>query len=135
MSRSGYSNDCENWGLWRGAVASATRGKRGQRLLKDLAEAMDAMPEKKLIAHALKADEQFCALGVLGAKRGIDMDRINPEEYDVVARKFDIAEPLAQEIVYMNDEYMGYCQPKETPEERWIRMRKWVDDKIKSTPK
>lgn len=51
MSRSNYSEDCDdNWAMimWRGMVASSIRGKRGQKLLKELAEAMDAMPEKKL---------------------------------------------------------------------------------------
>lgn len=35
MSRSGYTDDCDGWQLimYRGAVASAIRGARGQRLL------------------------------------------------------------------------------------------------------
>jgi hypothetical protein len=37
MSRSGYSDDLENWSLirWRGAVASAIRGRRGQAFLRE----------------------------------------------------------------------------------------------------
>lgn len=109
-------------------VASAIRGKRGQKLLIELAEAMDAMPVKKLIANELKCDEGVCALGVIGEKRGIKMNHIDPEDSEVVAKEFDIAEPLAKEIVFMNDEDCEYC----TPEERWVRMRKWVGEQIKA---
>ena len=54
MSRSGYSDSLENWDLirWRGQVASAIRGKRGQQLLKELADAMikaGSKPESKTI--------------------------------------------------------------------------------------
>lgn len=61
MSRSGYTEDCDdNWQLirWRGAVASAIRGKRGQAFLRELLAALDAMPEKRLIADALVFDGQ-----------------------------------------------------------------------------
>jgi len=55
VSRSGYSDDLDNWDLikWRGQVASATRGKRGQKLLTDLLAALNAMSEHSLIAHEL----------------------------------------------------------------------------------
>lgn len=130
MSRSGYSDDCDDqWGLirWRGAVASATKGRRGQQLLKDLLVALDEMPEKKLITDSLiEKDGAVCALGALGKKRGIDMSGIDPENYDKVANTFGIASPLAQEIMYMNDE-AWYC---DTPEERFNRMRAWVSRQI-----
>ena len=61
MSRSGYSDDCDGSALqlWRGAVNKAMTGKRGQRLLVDIASAMDAMAEKRLIAEDLiSADGQ-----------------------------------------------------------------------------
>ena len=56
------------------------------------------------------------------------MKEIDPEDPPQVAAAFDIAECLAQEIVYKNDEdgYYG-----ETPEQRWIRMRAWVVKQIK----
>lgn len=53
MSRSGYSNDGENIAMWRGQVASAIRGKRGQAFLRELVEALDAMPEKRLTGTIL----------------------------------------------------------------------------------
>ncbi len=140
MSRSGYTDDGDNWGLikWRGMVASATRGKRGQKLFIELAEAMDAMPVKELVRNELQTPEGgYCALGVVGAKRGVDLTQIDPEEPEQVAAAFDIAECLAQEIVYENDErswkYDGKQYRHETPAERWTRMRKWVAEQIRST--
>ena len=125
MSRSGYSDDLDNWQLimWRGAVHSAISGKRGQKLLREMLTALDAMPEKALIAHELEtADGHYCALGVVGKARGLDMSTLDPEEAESVAKSFDIAGALVQEISYMNDE----CGFNQTPERRWARMRTWV---------
>ena len=55
MSRSGYSYEFEEgWGLYRGAVASAKRGKRGQKFLRELLSALDDMPIKRLISGELE---------------------------------------------------------------------------------
>ncbi len=143
MSRSGYIDDInDNWQLirWRGMVASATRGKRGQKLFVDLLMALDAMSEKALIARELETETgEVCALGALGKARGIDMQKLDPEEPESVAAAFDIATPLAQEIVYMNDEYLDYVWNEAekrseiiTPKERWKRMRIWVASQIRS---
>ena len=129
MSRSGYSDDCENWSLicWRGAVTSALKGKRGQAFLLELREAMEAMPEKRLVADVLEADGQFCTIGVLGAKRGINMEALDPDDREGLAEAFGIAPALAAEIVFMNDEGSWNA---ETPEQRWVRMREWVESNI-----
>lgn len=168
MSRSGYYDDTDDplvIGRWRAQVASSTRGKRGQRLLRDMLAALDAMPEKRLVSGVLMVSSEIdernaqkwvdlfkdptaadryrehyvatrpttfkegdvCALGALGRARGLDMTGLDPEQPEGVAAAFDIAEPLAREIVYMNDEG-GYRT--ETPEDRWKRMRKWVAARI-----
>jgi hypothetical protein len=135
MSRSGYTDDTEDtWAMicWRGAVASAIKGRRGQVFFKELLAALDAMPEKRLIVDELEANGQFCTLGVLGAARGIDMSVIDPDDAEKVAREFNIAEALAQEVVYMNDEWGSYSGV-ETPEKRWARMRRWAADQIAET--
>jgi hypothetical protein len=132
MSRSGYSEDCDGWDLirWRGAVTSAIRGKRGQALLLELRDALDAMPEKGLIAHELvDASGAFCTLGVIGSARGLPLSEIDPEDSDQVAKWFDIAPALAKEIVFENDEA---CWRDETPQQRWDRMRQWVELAIKT---
>ena len=125
MSRSQYSDDVDGWALirWRGAVASALRGRRGQELLHGLASALDAMPVKRLIAGALVKNGEVCALGALGVAcgRAIDMQEVDPEDYEQVARFFGISDALAREIQYLNDEYYD-----PSPEVRWTRMRQWV---------
>jgi len=129
MSRSSYSDDLEQWDLirWRGQVASAIRGNRGQRFLRDLLTALDALPEKVLIVDDLQDEHgDVCAIGALGKARGLDMSKIDPEDPPQVAAAFDIAEQLAQEVVYENDEWSR----SESPEQRWVRMRKWVASRI-----
>ncbi len=134
MSRSGYNDDFDsNWTLiiWRGAVAKATKGKRGQQLLRDLLAALDAMPSKRLIRNELLEDGEVCALGALGLARGMDqqLTELDPDEPEEIAKVFGVAPALVREIEFENDE--GDWQwPQETPEQRWSRMRKWVDGQI-----
>lgn len=141
MSRSGYSDDCENVGLWRGAVKRATAGYYGQYLLRRLLAALDAMPVKRLITDAIKNDAgEVCALGALDPTATY-------YEADELARHFGIARALAAEIVYRNDECGERYEPvdiigrgrswntiHETPEERWTRMRAWVAQQIVTEP-
>lgn len=131
MSRSGYSDDCDGWALirWRGAVNSAIRGARGQKLLRDTLAALDAMPIKELASESLvTATGQYCTLGALGAARGIDMRGIDPENAKQVGATFDAAQALIREIVFENDERAHW---NETPAGRWVRMRAWVASQIK----
>lgn len=159
MSRSGYSDDCDGSALqlWRGAVNKAMTGKRGQRLLVDIASAMDAMPEKRLIAEDLiSADGEFCTLGVVGCARGVgdqlkatdpyaresiarllDVAHADVRVWDSecsresIARLLDVAPSLVAEISYFTDDPDAYSSLAETPEARWRRMRAWVASNIK----
>ena len=155
MSRSGYSDDYGDddplaLGRYRAMVASATRGKRGQALLKDILIGMNGMPVKRLIKEELEqSDGAVCAIGAAGKLRGVDMSGLDPEDAETVAGRFNIADCLAREIVWMNDEsgwsgeyvfvdgvdYWGHRgihkrMRKETPEECFDRMRKWVRAQI-----
>lgn len=149
MSRSGYVDDGEQWDLikWRGQVASAMRGKRGQAFLLEMWRAMQALPERKLIANDLEADGAVCAIGAVGKARGVDMSRLDPDDYEGVAATFGIPHQLAQEIVYMNDEqFHGRSVEAEgpnrwgragvwtyvpyTPEERFEKMKKWIESAL-----
>lgn len=131
MSRSGYSDDCEYLELYRGTVERSIAGKRGQAFLKDLALAMDEMPVKRLIAHELVTQSgEACAIGVVCKKRGLDVDQVDIYEADSIARLVGISRSMAAEIEFENDE--AYPSYKETPEERWTRMRKWVQEQIHS---
>ena len=164
MNRSGYTDDfCDNWSLimWRGAVTSAIRGKRGQDFLKRLATYMDAMPKKELVADDLvTADGEYCALGVALAAEGIDADPImkhlgdyDPEwgyeggdedaYWDGLSAALDIAGALAREIMFINDDSYSHHYglgggfprvqgPQNSPEKRrWAAVRSWVEANIR----
>lgn len=130
--RSGYSHDLDDLqiGRWRGQVASAIRGKRGQAFLRDLIEALDAMPEKRLIPDDLIKDGEVCALGCVGLKRGIDMTVLDPEEHDKLAAVFNIPHQLIAEIENLNDEGGGCYDENhkwgQSPEKRWMDVRAWA---------
>lgn len=113
MSRSGYTDDMDDplaHGRWRAAVRSSLQGKRGQALLRELGEALDAMPDKRLYPGSFATPEgEFCTLGVLGAQRGTKMDDLGNEDWcdtALVGDRFGIAPAMAAEIMYMNDEYV-----------------------------
>ncbi len=130
MSRSGYTDDdCDDpllLGRWRGRVNSSIRGQRGQRLLRETLAALDSMPEKRLIAEELRADGEVCTLGAVLVARGADVDKLDPEDHDGLGKLLDVPACLVQEIEYENDEG-GW---NETPEQRWQRVRKWVERKL-----
>jgi hypothetical protein len=163
MSRSGYADDREdNWRfvMWRGAVNSALRGKRGQAFLREALAALDALPDRALAAESLQtAGGEFCTLGAVGRLRGIDMAALDPEDYTAVAKAFGISEAMAREIVYENDEAVDerqwvdveICGPMRpgfpeygrhsrtrsvqrdnVAEDRWRHMRSWVQKNLKS---
>jgi hypothetical protein len=128
MSRSGYSDDCEGWELicWRGAVASAIRGRRGQAFLREMLAALDALPVKRLINGELEAHGEVCALGAVGVQRSMsNLSEIDAYDRDKVSATFGIPPALAAEIMFENDEGGGYWS-EETPERRYDRVRRWV---------
>lgn len=145
MSRSGYSEDLDNWALirWRGAVTAAIRGKRGQALLKEMEAALLALPEKVLCSgdFARAAEGEVCALGSVALKRKMDngksvaeaLQELEKEFPDGTAAEevnveFGIAEAMAKEITYVNDEHGPYqC----TPAQRYEVVLEWVREHIK----
>lgn len=155
MSRSGYTDDYDDadypLALYRGTVASATRGKRGQRFYKELLAALDAMPVKEL--HAGVFDDpnegKVCALGALARAKGIDATKFDPEDdyaAHVLAAKLDVADCLTRETIYINDEgfrrhyirldhhrehEQNWACLLERPDERWRRVRDWVSKQIR----
>jgi len=133
MSRANYSDDLDQWTLirWRGAVASAIRGKRGQAFLREMLAALDALPERRLIAHDLKNGDSVCAIGSVGLMRGLDMTNIDPEDPEQLVKAFGVPDALVREIEYLNDDDWPLNQ---SPEARYERMRKWVQEQIKETP-
>lgn len=157
MSRSGYTDECDdNFASirWRGAVNSAIKGKRGQAFLRELLAALDAMPDKRLAEGDLEVDGDFCALGVIGKARGIDISNIDTEDYGRLSSVFGISEALAREIMWENDESVDnfkredfeLCGPvrpwqmktvwqivpdPDAQKKRWQYMRSWVQANLK----
>lgn len=158
MSRSGYCDDYGDddplaLGRYRAQVMSAIRGKRGQALLRELLTALDAMPDKLLVAGELEADGQLCALGVVGKARGLDLANIDTYDVESLGPKFNIAEQMAREIMWVNDDFVSdtrniqveicgpmrrweehnqwVCVPNEhAGEQRWREVRDWVEKHI-----
>lgn len=140
MSRSGYSDDCENLELYRATVARAMNGRRGQRALRDLLAALDSMPVKELGHGTFQRGTCPCTLGALARHRGVDVGDLEPAEHGpddyaevdrrATGERFDIAPSMAAEVMFMNDEAEWNS---ETPEERWARMRAWVAENVRET--
>lgn len=131
MSRCGYSEDLDplDLGRWRAQVASALRGKRGQRFIRELIAALDALPQKRLVKNALESGGEVCALGALGRARGVDLSALETTDYERLGSTFDIAHQLAQEVMFENDEGLYIA----TPEERWRWVRDWADRQLASS--
>lgn len=137
MSRSEYSDDCDDWWAhirWRGTVKSAIRGARGQRFLRDLAAALDAMPVKELVEKELiTPDGGVCAMGCVALARGVPKEKLaefDPTDHVAVAKLLDIADPLAREVAFENDEQWSDTNPAK----RWQRTRQWVAENLKQEP-
>lgn len=135
MSRSGYCDSCEGWELimWRGAVESALKGRRGQAFLKEMLAAMDAMPVKRLIAHDLvRPNGEVCAIGSVAVARGTDLSGVEPEcdDSQELANRMGIARAMVKEIEFINDDDFCYESASETPEQRFARVYKWVKEQI-----
>lgn len=142
MSRSGFVEDWDGGDspfhlLQPSILKRACTGRRGRTFLLAVANAMDAMPEKRLIAGKLVTPEgECCAMGTVCKARGMDVEKIDYDDPDSVAEALDISPTLAREIAYRNDDDFGYetkihgSEPEETPEDRWTRMRKWIDEAL-----
>ncbi len=128
----GDSDDALEFGRWRGAVASAIRGKKGQAFLRELLATLDAIEAQRLIGESLENEHgEVCALGAVGQARGMDLQSIDYEDYGAVATAFGINEKLAQEIMWVNDEW---TRRNNVPAmmERYQLVRGWVLDHIRS---
>ncbi len=134
MSRSGYSEDFgddgQSLGLYRASVARAINGKRGQTFLREMAEALDAMPVKELITgEVVSAEGCVCAIGAVAVARKMDVTTLDIHDGDDVGKAFGVARSLACEIAFENDDGFGF--KVETPAQRWTRMRAWVGRQLR----
>lgn len=131
MNRAGYIDDFVDdlWYhiRWRGAVASAIRGKRGQAFLRELVDSLESMDKKELVSEELQCPGGVCALGRVAQVRGIDWSGMDPfGNNDVIASELGIADALAREIEYVNDYSWGCPEYKKGSIEDWERkQREW----------
>jgi len=167
MSRSGYSDDEGGMplGLYRAVVQRAIDGGRGQKFLHELLAVLDGMEDKRLYPNSFITPEGgFCTLGAMAQAKAIDTERLGEKgwaDIELTGKRFNIAECLAAEIMYLNDEYfvkefiwekVTICGPMRVnyPDwgrhvkeikvkndnaetERWQKMREWVLGNIKET--
>jgi hypothetical protein len=128
-------DDWESWmdGQRAGALRSAIQGRRGQRFLQDLINALDALPEPELSAGALEDEETgcCCAFGAVRRFRGAESVPLyfHPMEEDVtsdkLAKPFDVSRALAWEVVEANE---GWCKSNSpgARRQRFKEVRRWA---------
>ena len=139
MSRLYCDNDWEPWmgGQQAGALRSAVRGRRGQRFLQDLIDALDALPVPELSAGALEDEETgcCCAFGAVRRHRGAEavplgFDPMDEDQTpDGLTEPFDVSRTLAWAVVQANEE----CSTSNTPDARRRRfqeVRRWAVAKL-----
>lgn len=132
MSRSDYTDYIDdNWEhiRWRGAVKSASRGKRGQHFLKRILKGLKSLKNKELIVEELVDNEgNCCAMGAVCINEGLDVSHINPEDYEKVAEFFDVSPALVREIAFENDDgtYSDI-----TCADRYLRMKIVIERMLK----
>jgi hypothetical protein len=121
--------------LWHANLRRAMQSKRGQAFMQELLEALDALPQKRLIQGAMEQSGEVCALGAVGLKRGMELDGLDSRDHDEIADAFGISSMLAQEIAYWNDQGMEACLlgltdgggwTENSPEDRFTFVRAWV---------
>lgn len=154
MSRfeDGYDEDFPNQSaLWWANTERALKGKRGQAFLKEMEEALLALPKKRLIEGAVCFEGDVCANGALALKRRMangekledamkwleenapDEDTYADETGFFMEKHFGILERLAIHAAYVNDEY---SQATQTPEARYEKVLGWVrEQRAKTTSK
>jgi hypothetical protein len=106
------------------------RGKQGQEELRELREALLALPEKRLICGLLANDEGgVCAVGAYAKRKGLDLSKYDPEdETDFVGIEAGMPKLVAWKVVEMNDIQFDHL----TAEQRYERMLVWVESKLKT---
>jgi hypothetical protein len=135
MTRLYYDDDCgpSEEGLRQGWLRSAIRGQRGQRFLRDLVAALDALPTPELSSGALEDPETgcCCAFGAVLRFRGAENVPLwfHPEEEDMMpdslAEPFDVSKTLAWAVVQANEE-MCSSNTEQDRRRRWAEVRAWA---------
>lgn len=101
MSRVDYCDDEEypgQFNLWHANCLRSLRGRAGQASLRELEEALLALPNKRLVRHVVACEGDVCAVGAVLAvrrakERGLDVaaavDDLNREFGDRYKQAYD----------------------------------------------
>lgn len=126
MSRCGLVevDDNKAIALYREEVTKVIGEPQSQAFLREMAGALDELPEKYLIADELiDSDGGCCAIGAVCKARGLDVSAVDCYAPDQVAALVGVSQVLVSEIEQHND-----CGVP--PDVRWQYMRNWVELKI-----
>lgn len=147
MSRSSYSDDFgedfpNQLELYRANVARSMRGRAGQARLRELRDALLALPVKELhesvFARGTAEHPQVCALGAWALRRAggdpVSAAALVPSDADDGDTAHELAplgwpDLVVRDIIYEND-LGGYRNALETPAERYTRVLAWVESQI-----
>lgn len=146
MSRSSYSDDYGDefpgqMELFRANVERSIRSKAGQARLRELRDALLALPTKQLeaeiFAEGTTAAPMVCALGAWAlSKSGGDIEKAHAmvsrdaddyETYDAL-KSHGWPRLVVMEAIYQNDEGL-YSAPM-TAEQRYACVLKWVTENL-----
>ncbi len=143
MSRSGFyeADDCDqeqilSMGRTMGRIASATRGRRGQKFLKLALKALDDMEDKRLAGGTFGVSQEgcMCLMSSIATQTGradalsdIPLDD-GSAVCDSLAGRFDVAAVMVKSLVWENDENAPH-----TPAMRWSYMRRFISNRIDNT--
>lgn len=143
MSRSGFY-EVDDWdrdlilaiGRVQARIASARRGKRGQAFLRKALAALDQMEDKRLAGGTFGVSGGcMCIMSSIATETGKAAAIEGYDKYcgEVVcqrlARGFDVAHVLIQDLVWQNDE----IAPSD-PVARWVFMRGEIERAIDDKP-
>ena len=113
--------------LWQANCRRSIKGAKGQQALRELRDALLALPGKRLISGALERDGEFCAIGAYAKAKGVDLTDFDPEDnnHDEAGIEAGMPHLVAWTVVFENDEAGPWSG--ETPEARYERMLRWVE--------
>lgn len=136
------------WWLWEQALFRAVNGRRGQQILRELEQALLALPEKQLIEGRLSDGKGVCAVGAYVTHKRVEAGEPRDEVLAMLKRRAELADgdldgwqaeeetilqaeatgmqlTLAVSVASLNDEYYPV-----TPEQRYERVLEWVQKRI-----
>ena len=129
MSRVSFSEEeyfPGQFDLWQANCLRSIKGQKGQVALRELEQALLALPEKRLIREELITEDGVCAIGALALYRNYEPEADPECEMEEVGIELGLPRLVAWKIVAMNDEELHRRYDKEigksveiTPEERY----------------